>query len=179
MGAAVEPQRLDSLRTATDLSARHAQAGYVTFILYGVYLTITAASTTDEQLLRQSAVTLPLLNVGLPILWFYVVAPLLFLPMHFNLMIELYVLSRRAYAFELELQALVPGDQNYQRGLLYPSVLTYGLVEAPYGRLVHLILRLIVFLTVAVFPLVVLIWLQLRCLPYHSHAVLQVHKSLA
>lgn len=52
------------------------------------YIGITIASTTDEQLLLVSPVTLPLLNVDLPIVDFYVVVPWLFTLIHFYLILQ-------------------------------------------------------------------------------------------
>ncbi len=58
------------------------------------------ASTTDEQLLRDSAVTLPILDVQLPIRGFYTFVPWLFLLAHFNVLFQLTQLARKLRVFD-------------------------------------------------------------------------------
>jgi len=60
------------LRTAADESARHVHGLYVTFLLFVFYVAVIVFSTTDEQLLKETGARLPLLNVDLPLLGFYI-----------------------------------------------------------------------------------------------------------
>ena len=88
-------------RAEKALEAANTAAGmvhnlYITFLLLGTYIGIIIASTTDEQLLRVSSVTLPLLNVALPILGFYIITPWLFVLFHFNLLYQYAMLGGAA-----------------------------------------------------------------------------------
>ena len=77
-GVVVEPQPFDNverLRENADDAARLARTVYFTFLLVGVYIAVTIGSTTDLQLLKVSPVTLPIVNVGLPIVGFYALVP--------------------------------------------------------------------------------------------------------
>ncbi len=65
----------EQLNSAND-TGRHVRNVYVTFILLISYVAIIIGSTTDVQLLKIDPVTLPLLNVQLPIKGFYALAPL-------------------------------------------------------------------------------------------------------
>ena len=69
-------------------------------MLFDTYIDITIGSTTDKQLLKVSPVTLPILNIQLPIVAFYAVILWQFLLFHFNLLIQLYLLSRKLYLFD-------------------------------------------------------------------------------
>jgi len=60
------------LRTAVDESARHVRGLYFTFLLFAFYVAVIVFSTTDEQLLKETSARLPLLNVDLPLLGFYI-----------------------------------------------------------------------------------------------------------
>jgi hypothetical protein len=60
---------------AVNNAASTARILFFTFLLLGTYIGIIIGSTTDEQLLRVSPVTLPLLNVQLPIRVFYAFVP--------------------------------------------------------------------------------------------------------
>ena len=65
-----EDQARALLNSAND-SAKLVRSVHLTFMLVTAYIAIVIGSTTDVQLLKVSPVTLPLLNVKLPILEFY------------------------------------------------------------------------------------------------------------
>ena len=68
-------ERTERLRGAADETARLTQTVYLSFLGLGTYIAIIIGSTTDMQLLKVTGVTLPLLNVQLPIVEFYVIVP--------------------------------------------------------------------------------------------------------
>jgi hypothetical protein len=73
---------------------------YITFLLLGAYIGIIIVSTTDEQLLRISPVTLPLLNVQLPIRGFYILVPWLILLFHLDLLLQFALLGHKLNVFD-------------------------------------------------------------------------------
>ena len=81
-------ERAERLRGAADEAARLAHNVYLSFLLLGTYIAVIIGSTTDVQLFKVSPVTLPLLNVQLPIVGFYVVVPWLLLLVYFNLFLS-------------------------------------------------------------------------------------------
>ena len=97
---------------------------YITFLLLGVYVGIIIASTTDCQLLLISPVTLPLLNVQLPILGFYIFVPWLFLLAHFNLLLQLFLMSDKLRVFVRASAALPDGEaESLHKQLIdFPAV---------------------------------------------------------
>src|SRR5262244_818364 len=105
----MEPQRLweraEQLRGAADEAARLAQNLYLSFLLLGTYIAIIIWSTTDVQLLKVSPVTLPLLNVQLPIVGFYIVVPWLLLLIYFNLLLHLTFLADKLHQLNTVLAA--------------------------------------------------------------------------
>ncbi len=108
-GVVVEPQPFDNverLRENADDAARLTRTVYFTFLLVGVYIAVTIGSTTDLQLLKVSPVNLPVVNVGLPIVGFYALVPWLFLLFHFNLLLQLYLLSRKLHLVDGAIAAL-------------------------------------------------------------------------
>jgi hypothetical protein len=112
------------LKDANDSSA-HAQNAYLLFLLTGAYLAITIGSTTDEQLLRISNVTLPLLNIGIPILAFYILAPWLTILLHFNLLLQLYILATKLHALDAVVATLDSRErQDDQSRQLFPFPLS-------------------------------------------------------
>jgi len=74
------------LRAAADESARHVRTLYFTFLLFAFYVAVIVFSTTDEQLLKETGARLPLLDVDLPLLGFYIFVPWLVLIFHTHLL---------------------------------------------------------------------------------------------
>jgi len=66
----MEDSDFDSLIAAVNDSAQNVRGLYFTFLLFAFYTTVIVFSTTDEQLLKQAAARLPLLDVELPLLGF-------------------------------------------------------------------------------------------------------------
>jgi hypothetical protein len=86
-----------------DAATRRAPT-YVTstssFPLFDLYLAIIFRSTTCEQSLRASPVTLPLLKVGLPLSGFYSIARALFVVLHLNPLIQLHPVSQQLHQLD-------------------------------------------------------------------------------
>jgi hypothetical protein len=166
--------RLDKLQDAANAASGHARNVYVTFLLFGLYLAIIFGSTTHEQLLRESPVTLPLLNVGLPLLGFYWVAPALFVLLHLNLLLQFYLLAGKLHRLDDALEEAVAKGLLHQeraddrRVQLYPFPFSQMLVGRQHGRLMRFLLWLVVWLTVLVLPVVLLLMGQVGFLPYHD-----------
>jgi len=74
--------RIEIIRAVVDDTARNVQQLYLTFLFVTVYLAIAVSSTTDEQLLRESSLPLPILGVSLPIKEFYIVVPIAITLLH-------------------------------------------------------------------------------------------------
>jgi uncharacterized protein YjbI with pentapeptide repeats len=94
---------------ATNTAADTVSHLYITFLLLGTYIVLIVASTTDEQLLRGSPVTLPLLNVELPIVGFYIVIPWLLVLVHLNFLLQFALLGEKLREF---IESLTPIDKD-------------------------------------------------------------------
>ncbi len=166
--------RLDKLQDAANTASSHARNVYVTFLLFGLYLAIIFGATTHEQLLREGPVTLPLLSVALPLFGFFWIAPALFVLLHLNLLLQLYLLSGKLHRFDRVLRRAVSRElldregANDRRAQLYPFPFSQMLVGRQHGRMMRFLLWLMVWLTVLVLPVVLLLMGQVRFLPYHD-----------
>ncbi len=158
----------DLLKSANDASAR-GFALWVTFLTVEIYLAIATGTTTHKQLLLEGSVKLPLLDVDLPLFAFYVFAPLLFVTLHLYVLVQLYLLARTLRLLDDKVQTglVKKVDRANLRAQLDTFVLTQLLVGAPTSPVVRAVLRLAVWLTLLVFPALVLLLMQLRFLPYH------------
>jgi uncharacterized protein YjbI with pentapeptide repeats len=179
----VNATTLESLLKEAESASRHVNTVHLTFLLFAAYVLVTLASTSHEQLLRIDPVTLPLLDVSVPILGFYLVVPWLVLLFHFNLLLQLYLLSRKLFSLDARLADLSEGAAAEHRILLFPFPFTNMLVGR-HRRLVHVLLTLMVTVTFVIVPLLLLTGAQIAFLPFHSVTVtvlqrLVVHLDLA
>ena len=83
------PEITDKLLASVNETARIARTSLLFFLVVALYLLIIVGTTTDLMLLRGEIVALPLMEVGVPVVAFYIVAPLIFLLLHSNLLLRL------------------------------------------------------------------------------------------
>src|ERR1051326_6722244 len=72
-------------------AAGYCRTLWATFIGYEATIFILVSSTTQDDLLRETPIKLPLFNVesGIPLLLFFVISPLLLVLFHLNLLLKL------------------------------------------------------------------------------------------
>jgi len=169
--------QIDRLRNTTNESSQLARKVYLFFLLFSVYIAILVGSTTDEQLFRGIGAKLPILNVELPIAGTYMVVPLIFLFFHLNLLILLYLLSQKLYTFSEHIEKLPQEQQDVEQKLLYPFPFTQTLVRKHRVWLDRALFALMVNSTLIVFPIALLLWAQVRFLPYHSTLITWIHRT--
>jgi len=62
-GAVMANSSIEELLQAADSASRLAQNTWITYILFGAYLSVAVGATTPEQLLLEVPITLPLMGV--------------------------------------------------------------------------------------------------------------------
>lgn len=164
----------DVLASANDASGQ-ARNVYLAFILVGAYIAITIGATTDEQLLRGAPVNLPVLNVGLPIVGFYLLVPWLLVVLHLNLLLQLYFLARRVHRLRDRLARLSNGARSTWLSRLHGFPFSHYIARGQRG-FVRVVLAAMVVGTVLLFPLALLIAAQVRFLPYHDVTITWTHR---
>ena len=80
-------------------TARMARASLTLVMLAALYLFLTLLASSDEQLLRESDVVVPQINIGISITTNYVIAPLIFLYLHAQTLFLLSILARKIQRF--------------------------------------------------------------------------------
>ena len=175
-------QNVDALVVALNRSAERIQTLWFTFLTFTLYLAIAAGTTTHRMLFLEEGLTLPILNVKLPLLGFYVVAPVFFVIYHAYFLMMLVLLARSAKAFERTLRKAVPmraAQERYRMRLenaIFLQLLS-GALRERMGRN-SAWLRLIATLTLAVLPIVLLLMIQIMFLPYHHDWMTWLHRAL-
>lgn len=167
------------LQQSANTAVSSARNAGVTFLLFGFYLAVIFGGTTHYQLLREDRVALPILDIGLPLIGFYWIAPLIFVLLHLNFLISLYFLAQKLRRLDIEIDALDSADQkNQARALLHPFPVVQMLIGRDQPRLARALLNVLIWAVVAVLPVLLLLLGQTRFLPYHDHATTGFHSLL-
>src|SRR3954454_18624166 len=174
------PEPIPDLLKAVNEASSRGFALWLSFLSVTAYLAIAIGTTTHLQLLVEGPVKLPLLGVDLPLFAFYSAAPPLFLLLHFYVLMQLYLLSRTVRQFDLELRAaaMIEADRARVRTQLDAFVLTRLLLGGPDRFLPRFFLGATVWLTLLVGPVLLLVFFQLRFLPYHAEGTTWVHRMV-
>lgn len=174
-------EHAEKLLVSVNDAAGAVSSRFVTFVSVGAYVAVTIASTSHEMLLRATnLVTLPLLNAQIPIIGafgFYTIAPWLIVLLHSDLLLQLSILATELERFESELKQAPEKEQPFlqQRVANFYYVL-YFTGQAP-SRLLHLLAAFITWVTAVAIPLGLLLWIQVRFLPYHSAVDTWFHRA--
>jgi uncharacterized protein YjbI with pentapeptide repeats len=139
------------------------------------YLAIAVGSVTHRNLLFESPVKLPFLNVDLPLIGFFVLGPAIFLIVHAYVLLHFVLLADKVGAFHAELQAQI-ADEDARTRLRrqLPSNIFVQFLAGPREvrtGVMGFLLRLIAQISLVAGPLALLVFFQLQFLPYHHEAI--------
>jgi uncharacterized protein YjbI with pentapeptide repeats len=171
---------LSGLQSAVNDTSSRVAALWLSFLTFMAYLTMTVGAVTHEALLKQNPIKLPVLNVDLPLVGFFWIAPLFFLLFHFYLFLQLVILVRKVASFDATLRVAVATDQEREeyRRRLDTFLIVQFLIGAEEERqgLTAKLLRSVAVITLVILPVLLLIQFQLTFLPYHDAWVTWVHR---
>ena len=150
--------------------------------MFGLYLAVAAGGVTHRQLLLEDAIKLPALNIDLPLVSFFFLAPLLFAIFHVYVLVQVVLLARTAAAYNdaLGRRVTLAADRGVLRQRLVNTLFAQIFAGSPRERegLLGMLLRLMAWVTLAIAPVVVLLTIEVRFLPYHSALVTWTHRAL-
>src|SRR3954469_2640917 len=104
---AAKAQDLVAIRDTVVDAAGVAAGLWFSYLFVLLYLLVAAGSVTHRDLLLQSPVRLPFLNVDLPLVGFFVLGPLLFLVVHAYVLLHFVLLAGKVGVFDAELRAQI------------------------------------------------------------------------
>jgi uncharacterized protein YjbI with pentapeptide repeats len=172
---ATDPKDLGKLLKAVNDAAGKASVLWTTFVVFELYLAIAFGSVTHRSLFLEEPIKLPLLNVDLPLVGFFVVAPTILLIFHFYVFLQLLALTKKAKDYDtlLRQETRLASDRQYLRQRL-DSFLVLQFLAGPTDQRTGFSgfsLRLIVWLTLVGIPVLILLQAQMTFLPYHHEQV--------
>lgn len=177
-GFAIEPplQPGNLLDACTD-SATAARRIFVIFLLFTIYSYAAAYAVGHEDLFFGKTLTLPSLDVQLPLTGFFFAVPLAIVGLHLWLLMHLALLAERVFALRRRSRSSVaPSGERLRLGL--PSFLLVQSLLLDARPFVRSLLLMSHFVLVVALPLAVLLAMQLIFLPYHSLVLTYWHRGL-
>src|SRR5271167_4493259 len=112
---AAKAKDLGALRDAVVDAASVSAGLWISYLFALFYFAIAAGAVTHRDLLLESPVKLPFLNVELPLKVFFFLGPLVFLIVHAYVLLHFVLLAGKVGAFHAELQAQIAGDDARAR----------------------------------------------------------------
>ena len=168
----------DELLSSANSASGSARNAWLAYLILNVYLLVTIAGVTHVDLLLNSTVTLPIANVKIPLFSFFSVAPVLLLLVHLGFLVQHAMLAHKydhfskAVADWERVNKRVHPSRRYVDGYVF-SQMTAG-PKPP--KLLGALMRLMVFVTFSLLPILVLLYFQIKFLPYHEVGVTHLHR---
>jgi hypothetical protein len=172
---------LDALRKTVEDAAAVSAGFWLSYLFVLFYIGIAAGAVTHKDLLLENAVKLPFLNVELPLVAFFFLAPILFIVSHAYTLVHFVMLGAKAGVYDAELRARLPDAPETREGLRrqLPSNIFVQFLAGP-GDIrkggLGLILKTIAWISLVIGPVLLLLLIQAQFLPYHLEWVTWVQR---
>jgi len=179
---AFNPLDVEGLEKSLSDSATRVSTIWITYLLFGLYLLVTAGTATDKQLLLADPLKLPALGTDVPLVSFFVLSPIFFVLLQIYVLLQTLLLGRTAQAYNNVVDSALadPKENATFRERLANTIFAQIFAGAPRerGGWVGSVLREIRWFTLVGSPILILLTFQLAFLPYHSQEVTWVHRLL-
>src|SRR5260221_3816807 len=165
------PFDIAALERSLNDSATRVSTIWVSYLIFALYLVVATGTATHRQLFLEEPLKLPALNIDLPLYWFFILAPILFVLLHLYVLLQVLLLGRTAAAYnEIVNKAVGSAPENAlmrQRlaNTLFAQIFS-GSPRERYGLLGWL-LRAMAWPTLSLAPICIILAFQFVFLPYH------------
>lgn len=169
-----------ALRDAVVDAASVGTGLWLSYLFVFVYLFIAVGSITHYDLFLGSRVSLPFLQLNLPLLGFFWLGPAIFLIVHAYVLLHFVMLAGKVGDFDTELRAqIIDGEVRGRLRRQLPSNIFVqflaGSREMRSGGMGFL-LRLIAQISLVMAPIALLVFFELQFLPYHDELLSWWHR---
>ncbi len=169
-----------SLLEAVNSSSDTAHMAWLIFIAVMAYLMIAVAGVTHKDLLLETPVVLPILQVNIQLAQFFQFAPVLLVLFHLGVVSQLVLLARKALEFDSAVQALEVSPQRRTHPLrleLHNFFFVQAIAGPQRSAVMTVFLHTMSWLTLVVLPVLLLLYLQISFLPYHGEDITWVQRT--
>src|SRR5580704_3213897 len=178
---AKEAHDLDAVRKSVEDAAAVSTGFWLSYLFVLLYIAIAAGAVTHRDLLLENPVKLPFLNVELPLVAFFVLAPILFIVSHAYTLVHFVMLGAKVGVYDAELRAQLGDAPETREGLRrqLPSNIFVQFLAGPgdirKGGLGWL-LKAVAWISLVIGPVLLLLLIQVQFLPYHLEWVTWVQR---
>lgn len=167
-----------SLLEAVNSSSDTAHTGWLIFLAVMAYLMIAVAGVTHKDLLLETPVSLPIMQVDIQLRQFFQFAPIALVLLHLGIVSQLALLARETLEFDYAIRLLEPSDRRtHPLRLELNNFFFVQAIAGPYrSRVMSAFLHGMSWLTLVVLPVVLLIYIQAVFLPYHDARITWTHR---
>ena len=167
-----------SLVEAVNDTSEIAHTGWVIFLGVVAYFCIATAGVSHKDLLLNSAVQLPFMQVSIDLTRFFLFAPVVLLFMHFGLLVQHVMLARKVMEFDAAVRAMEPGLKRTHpiRHELHSYFFTQALAGPERSKLFGGFLHGMFWLSIIGTPVLVILFIQIVFLPYHDVTTTWTHR---
>lgn len=167
-----------SLLEAVNRSSDTAHASWLIFLAIMTYFMIAVAGVTHRDLLLETPVSLPMLQVDIQLTQFFQFAPIVLVLLHLGLISQLTLLARKALELDHAIRLLEPGDRRSHP--LRLELNNFFFVQAIAGPqrspTMGAFLHGMSWLTLVVLPVILILYIQVVFLPYHDVGITWTHR---
>ncbi len=167
-----------SLLEAVNESSDEAHVGWVLFLAMMVYLMVAVAGVTHRDLLLETPVELPILQVKIQLTQFFEFAPIVLVLLHMGVVAQLVLLARKVLEFDQSIRLLETTEKRTHP--LRLELHNFFFVQAVAGphrsRVLGTFLHGLSWLTLVILPVVLILFIQVSFLPYHDVQITWVHR---
>ncbi len=167
-----------SLLEAVNASSETAHRAWLIFLALMIYLVLAVAGVTHRDLLLETPVKLPMMDVPIQLTQFFQFAPIILVLLHLGVISQLALLARKTLEFDHAIRLLETNDRR--RHPLRLELHNFFFVQAIAGpdrsSIMSGFLHVMSWLTLAVLPVVLILYIQVVFLPYHDVAITWSHR---
>jgi uncharacterized protein YjbI with pentapeptide repeats len=167
-----------SLLEAVNHSSDTAHTAWLIFLAVMAYLLIAVAGVTHKDLLLETPVSLPILQVNIQLSQFFQFAPVLLVLMHLGVVSQLTLLARETLEFDHSVRLLEATEKRtHPLRLELNNFFFVQAIAGPYrSKVMSAFLHGMSWLTLVVLPVVLLLYIQVVFLPYHDVRITWTHR---
>jgi uncharacterized protein YjbI with pentapeptide repeats len=167
-----------SLLEAVNRSSDTAHTGWLIFLATMSYLVVAVAGVTHKDLLLETPVSLPILQVNIQLAQFFQFAPIILVLLHLGIVSQLSLLARETLEFDHAIRLLEATDRRtHPLRLELNNFFFVQAIAGPYrSRVMSFFLHGMSWLTLVVLPVVLLLYIQVVFLPYHDPVITWTHR---
>jgi uncharacterized protein YjbI with pentapeptide repeats len=167
-----------SLLEAVNRSSDTAHASWLIFLAIMTYFMIAVAGVTHRDLLLETPVSLPMLQVDIQLTQFFQFAPIILVLLHLGLISQLTLLARKALELDRAIGLLESNDrrQHPLRLELNNFFFVQALAGPQRSSTMGMFLHGMSWLTLVILPVVLILYIQVVFLPYHDVGITWTHR---